>query len=77
MSLKDAAGTIIIVLAIVTLAFQSRAEFSQTTRQIGDLRERITRVETVIYERLPRPSLLSSLPTAVQAGASEDEHAKE
>ena len=58
MSLQDAAGTIVIVLTIVALygalAFQSRGEFSQTTLQLGDLRERITRVETVIDERLPR-----------------------
>ena len=55
--------TIIIVLAIVTtyvtLAFQSHREFSLITRQIGDLGERITRVEAVIDERLPR----SPLPT--------------
>ena len=41
-----------IVLAIVTLygalAFQSRGEFSLITRQIGDLSERITRVETAM-----------------------------
>ena len=58
MSLKDSTGTIVIVLTVVALyaalAFQSRSEFSQTTREIGDLRERITRVETVINERLPR-----------------------
>ena len=58
MNIKDSAGIIIIVLAIVTLygalAFQSRGEFSQTTLQIGDLRERITRVEVVMDERLPR-----------------------
>ena len=58
MNIKDSAGIIIIVLAIVTLygalAFQSRGEFSQTTLQIGDLRERITRVEVVMEQRLPR-----------------------
>ena len=58
MSLKDSTGIIVIVLTVIALyaalAFQSRAEFSQTTREIGDLRERITRVESVIDERLPR-----------------------
>ena len=66
MNIKDSAGIIIIVLAIVTLygalAFQSRGEFSQTTLQIGDLRERITRVEVVMDERLPRSRVIASQP---------------
>ena len=68
MSIKDTTGTVVIVLTVIALyaalayqsrsdytalAAQSRSEFTQTTREIGDLRERITRVETVIVERLP------------------------
>ena len=48
MNLKDAIRVLAIVTIYVTLAFQSHREFSLITVQIGDLRERITRVETVM-----------------------------
>ena len=41
MNIKDSAGTIVIVLTIVGMFFA-------LSGQIGDIRERITRVETVM-----------------------------
>ena len=55
MSLKDAAGTIIIVLAIVGM-------FIALSGQIGDLGERIARIEAVIDERLPRSPIPAAVP---------------
>ena len=54
MNLKDTGGTIIstlIIIAIyVALASQCLYQFSQLKRQIGDLSERMDRIETVIKE---------------------------
>ena len=70
MRLQDAAGTIVIVLTIAGM-------FISLSGQIGDIRERITRVETVMKERLPPSRVIASQPPSERparqpAGASLD-----
>ena len=54
MNIKDAAGTIVIVLTIVGMFIALSEQIGDLGEQITRLRERITRVEFIMDERLPR-----------------------
>ena len=54
MNIKDVSGTIIIVLTLVGMFIGLSRQIGDLGEQITRLRERITRVEAVIDERLPR-----------------------
>ena len=54
MNIKDAAGTIVIVLTLVGMFFALSEQNGDLGEQITRLRERITRVEVVMEQRLPR-----------------------
>ena len=54
MNIKDSAGTIVIVLTLVGMFIALSEQNGDLGEQITRLRERITRVQVVMEQRLPR-----------------------